>query len=190
MSSCDEEAKGDLLPVERREVVHRERQRISADLRAKPKFAGKVGAFIDRMVHEGEDWKTAAKAVGIRQNQARPLLGHPKIISEMQNRARMLRAREGLRNPAVATKIRDRALKDDATAAQQKVSLEAARYLDGESSPTGITINGGNNVIAGYVVKLDGPAEGPRLGGNQRHPEPESPATYFDPRDSKPPTDR
>ncbi len=182
MSSGDEGMKGDLLPPQRREAVHRERQQISADLNAKPRFAGKVGKFIDLMVHDGEDWRAAAKAVGIRQNQARPLLGHPKIIGEMQRRAQLLRTREGLRNPAVAVKIRDRALKDDATAAQQKVSLEAARYLDGESSPTGITINGGNNVIAGYVIKLDGPAEGPRLGGRQRHPETEGPAPYFDPR--------
>lgn len=188
--STDEGMKGDLLPPQRREAVHRERQKISADLNAKPKFAGKVGKFVDLMVGEGLEWKDAAKAVGIRIAQARSLIGHPKIIGEMQRRAQLLRTREGLRNPAVAVKVRDRALRDDATAAQQKVSLEAARYLDGESSPTGITINGGNNVIAGYVIKLDGPAEGPRLGGGQRRPEEVEPARYFDPRDGEPSVER
>jgi hypothetical protein len=52
---------------------------------------------------------------------------------------------------------------DGANAASKKVALEAARYLDGEKERGGITINGGQNVIAGYVINLDGPSEGPKV---------------------------
>lgn len=177
------DAMADLTPVERRAVVHRQRQAISAKMNILPKFAGKVGALIDRMVYEGEDWKTAAKKLGIRLHQARALMGHPKIIGEMQKRAVLLRSREGARNPALAATIRDRGFQEGATAAQQKVSLEAARYLDGTPENGGVVINGGQNVIAGYVIKLDGPSEGPRLGGGQPAREPDfGRASYYDPK--------
>jgi len=127
----------------------------------------RVRAFLDRLV-EGDKLETAADTAGITRRRARLLIRNPKLRKVFMREIEELRERERPRNIFLAVAVRDAGMEQGATAAQQKVSIEAARYLDGESSPTGITINGGNNVIAGYVVKLDGPAEGPKAITNRR----------------------
>lgn len=127
----------------------------------------RVRAFLDFMI-DGDKLETAADKANISRKRARLLIRNPKLRQRFMKEMEELRERERPRNILLAVAARDAGMEKGATAAQQKVSLEAARYLDGESSPTGITINGGNNVIAGYVIKLDGPAEGPKAITNRR----------------------
>lgn len=128
----------------------------------------KVQAFLDRMIFEGEDVKTAALAVGLRVRRARALLRNPAVRRAYTKGVVELRENERARNIHLAVRIRNDGMLDGATAASKKVALEAARYLDGETDGGGITINGGQNVIAGYVINLDGPSEGPKLIQDQR----------------------
>uniref|UniRef100_A0A9E7ZN15 Uncharacterized protein n=1 Tax=Bosea sp. NBC_00436 TaxID=2969620 RepID=A0A9E7ZN15_9HYPH len=113
----------------------------------------------------GEKLDDAAKAAGLLVRRARRLMGDPAVRKEYLKRCDLLTEGERARNHLLLTTIRDRGMQDGATAAQQKVSVEAARILAGRGDEVsgGITINGGQNVIAGYVIKLDGPSAGPRV---------------------------
>lgn len=124
----------------------------------------KVQAFLEHMVL-GEKMPDAAKAAGVTVRRARRLMGDPAVRKEYLRRCDLLTEGERARNHLLLTTIRDRGIKDDASAAQQKVSVEAARILAGRGDEVsgGITINGGQNVIAGYVIDLRGDAEGPRV---------------------------
>lgn len=90
-------------------------------------------------------------------------MADPAIRKQFFREIEELRESERARNILLAVSIRDDGMATDATAASKKVALEAARYLDGGSESGGITINGGQNVIAGYVINLDGPSEGPKV---------------------------
>ena len=85
-----------------------------------------------------------------------------QFFSEIED----LKQAERARNFRLQQVVRDRGLAPTASAAEMKVALTAVRDIEGTHKDSAITINGGNNVIAGYVVKLDGPAEGPRVIGN------------------------
>jgi hypothetical protein len=121
----------------------------------------KVAAFLDRMLL-GDKITDAALAVGLRANRARRLMGDPAVRREYMRRCEELRENERARNILLYSTVRDRGLESGATAAQQKVAIEAARTLLPEDASPSITINGGQNVIAGYVIKLPPPGEGPR----------------------------
>lgn len=123
----------------------------------------KVQAFLEHMVL-GEKMPDAAKAAGVTVRRARRLMGDPAVRKEYLRRCDLLTEGERARNHLLLTTIRDRGIRDDASAAQQKVSVEAARILAGRGDEVsgGITINGGQNVIAGYVIKLPPAGEGPR----------------------------
>ncbi|MGO4668768.1 hypothetical protein [Bosea sp. 2RAB26] len=110
----------------------------------------------------GEKITDAALAAGLRANRARRLMADPAVRRELLRRCEALAEGEKPRNQLLMKTIRDRGLQDGATAAQQKVSLEAVRLMSGEAEKSGITINGGQNVIAGYVIDLRGEVEGPR----------------------------
>lgn len=128
----------------------------------------KVAAFLDRMLL-GDKITDAALAVGLRANRARRLMGDPAVRREYMRRCDELRENERARNILLYSTVRDRGLLEGATAAQQKVALEAARSLMPEDADgSGITINGGNNVLAGYVVVIEGEVEGPRKIGAQQ----------------------
>lgn len=126
----------------------------------------KVQRFLEHMVL-GEKLPDAAKAAGLLVRRARRLMADPVFRKEWLRQCQLLEEGERPRNRLLLTTVRDRGLADGATAAQQKVSTEAARILNGRgddvSSASGITINGGQNIIAGYVIKLDGPSAGPRV---------------------------
>ena len=126
----------------------------------------KVQKFLDHFVL-GEKLSEAAQAAGLNVRRARRLMADPAVRKEYLKRCDLLTEGERARNHLLLTTIRDRGMQDGATAAQQKVSVEAARILAGRGDEvtggSGITINGGQNVIAGYVIKLDGPSAGPRV---------------------------
>lgn len=121
----------------------------------------KVRAFLDKMV-EGDKLRDAALAVGLRVNRARRLMSDPAVRRAFFKEIEVLSESNRARNILLRETLRDRGLEPDAPAALAKVALEAARQLDGDEKQGGITINGGQNVIAGYVIDLRGDAEGPR----------------------------
>lgn len=121
----------------------------------------KVRAFLDKMV-EGDKLRDAALAVGLRVNRARRIMSDPAVRRAFFRELEVLSESNRARNILLRETLRDRGLAPDAPAALAKVALEAARQLDGDEKQGGITINGGQNVIAGYVIKLDGPSAGPR----------------------------
>lgn len=135
--------------------------------------APKVRALLDAMVVDGLSLRDAAKAAGVRQKRARLLMRNPAVRKAFFAGIEELREHERARNIHLAAKLRDDGF-GDVSAAHKKVALEAARYLDGAEERGGITITGGQNVIAGYVIKLDGPAVGPaviaRHGAEQANP--------------------
>jgi hypothetical protein len=123
----------------------------------------KVQRFLEHMVL-GEKVPEAALAAGLHVKRARRLMADPTVRKEFLKRCDLLTEGERARNHLLLTTIRDRGMTDGATAAQQKVSVEAARILAGRGDEVsgGITINGGQNVIAGYVIRLPAQVEGPR----------------------------
>jgi hypothetical protein len=133
----------------------------------------KVQRFLEHMVL-GEKLDDAAKAAGLLVRRARRLMGDPAVRKEYLKRCDLLTEGERARNHLLLTTIRDRGFQEGATAAQQKVSTEAARILAGRGDEvtggSGITINGGQNVIAGYVIDLRGDVEGPRAITNRSIP--------------------
>lgn len=114
---------------------------------------------------EGERLEDAADKVGIRRHRARLIMRDPAVRRQFMREIEVLAESERARNILLRRTVRDRGLEAGATAATMKVALEAARALDGSEEGSGITINGGQNIIAGYVIRLDGPAEGPRSVG-------------------------
>ncbi|MBN9438242.1 hypothetical protein [Bosea sp. (in: a-proteobacteria)] len=121
----------------------------------------KVRKFLDLMV-EGDKLKDAAIAAGLRVNRARRLMSDPAVRKAFFREIEVLSESNRARNILLRETLRDRGLEPDAPAALAKVALEAARQLDGDDSQGGITINGGQNVIAGYVIRLPAQVEGPR----------------------------
>ena len=154
-----------LVPVRRRPAKPPQHERITKALSRKG-FSRRADQLTDLMVFEQLDVKAAAQQAGFSLSTARALLRNPKIIQQMRAKVEVLRTSEGALNIHVARVIRDRAMAADASAAQQNVSLKAIAMLEG-SQEGGTTNNfNGPTLIAGYVVKLDGPAEGPRVIGN------------------------
>jgi|GEM_PF-983079 len=93
----------------------------------------------------------------MRRARIRFILNHRDVRSRIQREMQVVSERERPRNIRLRTHIRDKGLQDGASAAQQKIALEAARELEGGTTGTTININGSNNnVIGGYVIKLDG----------------------------------
>lgn len=121
----------------------------------------RVSRFIDLIV-EGEKFDDAAKKAGLRLKRARGIMTHPDVRKHYFRQLEVINESERARNILLRRTLRDRGMEKDAPAALAKVGLEAARQLDGDEQQGGITINGSNNVIAGYVIKLDGPSTGPR----------------------------
>jgi hypothetical protein len=128
----------------------------------------RINAFLKAIVDDGTDWKIAAKANGLRLGRARVILVDKAVRAEYYRLCDVNRMAERARNIHARTVVRDRAFDPEASAAELKVALDAANQLDGTSDNQSIIINGSNNnVIAGYVVKLDGPATEPRAIGNR-----------------------
>jgi len=125
----------------------------------------RVRELLDRLV-EGERLEDAADALGIRRRRARLIMRDPAFRRQFFSEIEDLKQAERARNFRLQQVVRDRGFAPTASAAEMKVALTAVRDIEGTHKDSAITINGGNNVIAGYVVKLDGPAEGPRVIGN------------------------
>ena len=126
----------------------------------------RVKRFADLLI-EGKAFKDAATEAGLRLTRARRLMRYPEFRKHYFSEIEVVSESERARNILLRQTLRDRGLEPDAPAALAKVALEAARQLDGDEKQGGLTINGGNNVIAGYVIRLDGPSEGPRVIGNR-----------------------
>lgn len=149
-------------PTEQRMRTKVERCAVTAKMRS-PSFQRMLTRWIDAQIIEGMSWQDAAKAVNLTQKRARVLFGHPRILSEMARRAGMVRVGESARNPAALAKIRDRGLTKAASAADAKAAIEAMKLLENAERSATININGNGNVIAGYVIRLEGPAASPML---------------------------
>jgi hypothetical protein len=121
----------------------------------------RVKRFADLLI-EGEKFEDAARTAGLRLTRARRLMRYPEFRKHYFGEIEVLNESERARNIRLRRTLRDRGMEGNAPAALAKVALEAARQLDGDDKQGGITINGGQNVIAGYVIKLDGPSVGPR----------------------------
>lgn len=121
----------------------------------------KVRAFLEHMLL-GEKLADAALAAGVRAGRARRLMGDPVVRREFLRRCELLSEGERARNHLLLTTIRDRGIEKGATAAQQKVAVEAARLMAGDAERAVTNNFNGPTVIAGYVIKLPAPGEGPR----------------------------
>ncbi|WP_420104550.1 hypothetical protein [Bosea sp. (in: a-proteobacteria)] len=121
----------------------------------------RVKRFVDLLI-EGEKFEDAARSAGLLLTRARRLMRYPEFRKHYFSEIEVLNESERARNILLRRTLRDRGVQPDAPAALAKVALEAARQLDGDEKQGGITINGGQNVIAGYVIDLRGDAEGPR----------------------------
>lgn len=126
----------------------------------------RVARFIEALV-DGEKFVDAAKLAGLRVKRARLIMTDPAVRKHYFRQLEVINESERARNILLRRTIRDRGIQADAPAALAKVALEAARQLDGDDSAPGLTINGNNNVIAGYVIDLRGEVEGPRVIGNR-----------------------
>lgn len=126
----------------------------------------RVKQFADLLV-EGHKLEDAARTAGLRLTRARRLMRYPEFRKHFFSEIEVLNESERARNILLRRTLRDRGIEPDAPAALAKVALEAARQLDGDDSAPGLTINGSNNVIAGYVIDLRGEVEGPRVIGNR-----------------------
>lgn len=122
----------------------------------------RVAAFIDLLVGGEHKFDEAAKQAGLRVKRARMIMTDPAIRRHYFQQCEVVSESERARNIRLRQTLRDRGMESDAPAALAKVALEAARQLDGDDQGASLTINGSNNVIAGYVIRLDGPSEGPR----------------------------
>lgn len=126
-----------------------------------PALGKKALKFIDLMIFEGKHWKEAALEAGIRLRDGQNLLGTPAFNRQLVLRSQHLRDTEAARNPNALARIRDHGLSDQASAADRRVAVDAARLLEQkESSGGGANVN--IHITPGYVIDLSGPAEGPR----------------------------
>lgn len=123
----------------------------------------RVQKMLDAIINEGAPFKKAATAAGLKHARARRILMDQKVRRYVLNEIDGIRLAERAANVYAAIAIRDSASAPAAKAADRKAALDAIRYLDGESEGVNISVTGNGNVIAGYVVKLDGPSEGPRV---------------------------
>ena len=121
----------------------------------------RVQKFIELMV-EGEELPEAAKQAGLRVKRARLIISDPAVRKYYFRQMEVLSESERARNILLRRTIRNRGLEPNAPAALTKVALEAARQLDGDDGSGSSTTVNVNTVIAGYVIKLPPPGEGPR----------------------------
>lgn len=121
----------------------------------------RVQTFIEKLV-EGQRMKDAAEAAGLRIRRAKNLLDSATVRREINRQLEVLRESNRGRNILLRETLRDRGLDPQAPAALAKVALEAARQLDGDDGSGSSTTVNVNTVIAGYVIKLPAPGEGPR----------------------------
>jgi hypothetical protein len=125
----------------------------------------RVNEFME-LVAQGTPWKEAAKACGIRHKRVRILLNDPTVRKAFHARMDIERLLEKPRNLQAAIATRDVAFDSDATAAQRKVALEAAKYLDGEQEAQNIHVHGNAAIVqggSGYVIDLSGAKAEPKL---------------------------
>jgi hypothetical protein len=135
----------------------------------------RIRRWLELMV-EGKAFRDAATEAGIRQARARAFMRDPQIKRAISKEIETIRSTNQIRNLRAAETMRDAAFNPTSTAAERKVALEAARYLDGGDldGRSGINIHG-SVTIAGYVINLEGPASGSdpvaSAGVTSRHPE-------------------
>ena len=126
----------------------------------------RVARFIEALV-EGEKFADAAKLAGLRVKRARIIMTDPSVRKHYFRQLEVINESERARNILLRRSLRDRGLAADAPAALAKVALEAARQLDGDDSGGQTNHFNGPTVIAGYVIKLPAPGDGPRVIGNR-----------------------
>lgn len=120
----------------------------------------RVQRFIDALVHEGLHVRDAAIKAGLKVKRAKLLMQHPMVRQGLAAAMEVLRENERPRNIHAAITIRDRGVEEGASAAQQTVSLQAARYIDGSEEGGRVTVN---VRAGGYLVDLSEPEEPPTI---------------------------
>lgn len=117
--------------------------------------------LVDRMVATGETALQAAAAQGISRAYTYRALNLPKVRAYLDSELDALRTGGKAKRLHFIDRIVDRADRDGATAAQQKVGLEAVKYLDGGATDErGVSVNLQIN-IPGYVIDLSGGRDEP-----------------------------
>ena len=96
----------------------------------------RVAKFLEALI-EGEDIRVAARSAKLRVKRGRLLLQDPAVRRAYFQGIERIRDSERARNLKTALMVRDRGIADGASAAQQKVSLQAVAYLDGADSRPG-----------------------------------------------------
>lgn len=109
----------------------------------------RVQDFIEYM-SEGIFWKDAAKNAGIRSKRAKQILSHRKIRLLINSQVEVVSERERSRNIHTLIHIREKAMKDSSSAAQDRNAMAAIRQLEG-SDGINVTINAQQN---NYLVDL------------------------------------
>lgn len=118
----------------------------------------RVQRFLEAMI-EGEDLAAAAKAHGLRVRRARALMADPAVRRAFMVGIENIRQSTRARNVLLGKTIVERGLEKGSTAAQQKVAVEAARYLDGVDARGGPAVNVSVSTVVGYVMDLREPEE-------------------------------
>lgn len=124
----------------------------------------KVRDAIDMMVHQAFTRREAAEAVGMREHTLHKAFRNALVVRHYDEVLSALRNADKARSVHAAIAIRDKAFEDEASAAQHRNALDAAKWLiDGPSAPT-TNVNIGIGVGLGYVIDLSGPNEAPGSG--------------------------
>lgn len=118
----------------------------------------RVQRFLEAMI-EGQELAVAAKAHGLRVRRARTIMADPAVRRAFMAGIENIRQSTRARNVLLGKTIVERGLEKGSTAAQQKVAVEAARYLDGVDARSGPSVNVSVNTVVGYVMDLREPDE-------------------------------
>jgi hypothetical protein len=113
----------------------------------------RVRAFLVDLV-EGTPFKEAAEKARITLWRARKTFADPVVRRAYLREIEVLREGERARNIHLALGLRDRGFTPGCSAAESKVALEAARYLDGNEGKPGVTVNVGVRIGPGLIVDL------------------------------------
>lgn len=132
-----------------RAITRKPRSALSAS-RRDSSLTPRVRKTIDAMVFQGRNRDEAARQAGLTEGAIYQALRKPAVLAFYNEQLEVLRHSERARNLHKGIELRD-------GAASEKVQLEAAKWLHGESGGHGTQVNVGVQVVPGYVIDLREP---------------------------------
>lgn len=138
------------------------KQRIHPPERA---LTPRVRRAIALMVDEGLSRKDAASQAGLTDHALYSAFCKPAVVAHFNKLLEVLRTGERARNLLTGVRLRD-------SAGSEKVQLEAAKWLHGESGPASVQVNVGVQVTPGYVLDLREEARGQMIELSAHEPKP------------------